>query len=383
MFKNVALCGKYVQVGDIYVYTQNQVGDYTIYPYDRLNQIAHNNNVVVSGHRVEYTQRTSCQSKFVATCGCLCDPHVYRPIKYKKYETGKQSMNYEMAGSAAYNKKMEFSKHWEKGFIIIDSKQNKTKITQHEIKFSEEFKQYATNVNYKIYTSDGQNYLPTKSTLVLADIHAPAYNIDALNRVDQYVKNRPVKFDNLILLGDTADCRFVNPHEMQKTRCANENALVEFESYEKILKRFEHYCDKKYIMFGNHEDFINRWTDSHKQFKDLFEKLYTDPISKYGYTYIKDKDFINIDNVIYSHGDMKCFGASGSNLQKHLKTLGGEYPVVIGHSHRPQKYQNGTSVPSLCDLNQQYNEVNASNWKNGFTVVNSYGDLRFVSMHLF
>ena len=69
------------------------------------------------------------------------------------------------------------------------------------------------------------------------------------------------------------------------------------------------------------------------------------------------------------------YGQPGSKLEKCSKTFGRD--VFVGHIHYPGIRFGCYSVGLTGELDQNYNEANASNWMHGFGFCNQYNGVSF------
>ena len=93
------------------------------------------------------------------------------------------------------------------------------------------------------------------------------------------------------------------------------------------------------------------------------------------YKQIDLKGVLHLDTTKVIHGDMKMIGQAGNKLEKSSRTFGDS--VFIGHIHYSGIRFGCLSMGCSCDLDQGYNEPNASNWNHGFGMCNHYQGYSF------
>jgi hypothetical protein len=79
---------------------------------------------------------------------------------------------------------------------------------------------------------------------------------------------------------------------------------------------------------------------------------------------------LKIGSATFIHGEIKMYGQSGTKLEKASRTFGKD--LFIGHIHRPEIRFGCYSVGLSGQLDQDYNEPEASNWMHGFGLCNQF-----------
>ena len=414
----------HVGIGNIVLRNQEHITPYVKTALGSLDPMLFPGQVIVNCTRQELSVRPTPKGvtkHFVASPGALADPHVRTTINRLIFNSGEGlSVKPTLKDSYLKHRKNETDKClWERGFIII----NKGNFVQRRIFIDRSVglansgtlpKALAVS-NGVIIDNTGAEY-ETKQTLVLSDLHLPSLvedpviaglkkshtNADVVSSGKESVctqlmtilsQHRP---DEIIFNGDIFDCRSFNPHSEYESTHAD--FAEELERSEKILdnlfninkegfnwtitRYLEKIKNKDQIKFlwGNHEDFIRRFTNQYPQFKEYFNQVFVKMLQTYG-------SVLSLDNndwyeagahVVVHHGSADIFGIGGSNLEKTARTF--QRPAIIGHTHSPAIRFGVYRTGCLCKLDQGYNNAQMSDWARGFALIYTSGDMDFIEL---
>jgi len=220
--------------------------------------------------------------------------------------------------------------------------------------------------------------------LIVPDLHFPFHNKVALSRVIAYAK----KFQptHIVQVGDLYDnysfskfrrsLNLVTP--AKEIKKAHHCAVQMWKELRKVAP-----TAKCFQLMGNHDArFIKRVLERLPEIEDVI----VDPLNKlYEFegvtTVYDDRDYIIIDNILFTHGYMCGIG-------KHLKAF--IQNVVIGHSHRGHTYFETHKGKTLFELNVGhltdlkalplcYTPIKISNSNLGFGVIEN-NEPKFVAL---
>jgi predicted phosphodiesterase len=215
----------------------------------------------------------------------------------------------------------------------------------------------------------------TESCLIIADLHIPFHEPDAIEQSVKYGKKAGVK--DVLILGDAFDhyqesdfCRVPNVSTLKQELKDGRQFLVW------LRKKFP----KARIVFkeGNHEERFA--IKVHKVMPELEDLLDNFTYEKFGFDelgieLVKDRRRIDMGYLTALHGHE--LGRGTSNLVSPARTLQlrGKECGIVAHWHQATKHrvktlrqnQIGTwSVGCLCNLTPHYRPVN--DWSLGFIV---------------
>lgn len=351
-----------VMVGNFDIKNQEFITDYVKTHIGSIDQHIYSRSTIVNCHRHEVSAR--CTSKYniaMASAGCLCEPHIVKCIKQIIELGGYQVKQTRPDSYIKYRKAKEMLGFWEQGMIILE---NQT-LVPCRIKLNKD-EVYETCYIDTIY-NETVNEVPAKKIFVNADIHCDLHNSDALSIQEQFIKD--YKPDVFVNLGDSQSNEALNHHKLSNESAPEKSIVEEQAKYTRLLEKMSTWAKEKHILFANHEQFMVRFALKYKSLTQLFSTMFNYPAKKYNYNVTGFKDILTIHDTNFVHGDMVCFGQSGtSGMEKIAKTIG--VNTLSGHSHMSGIRFGCYSVASSCNLNQGYNEINASRWSNGFAVVN-------------
>ena len=364
---------KEVWLGDILVRNQEHITPYVKTYIGNLDPMMFSGRMIVNCTRQELAVRPTPDyedyKNFIASPGCLADPHVVTTINRLIFADGKRAM-LRPTNTASYHKhrKNETDKYlWERGFILV----KKGKIYQRRI--FNEGNEYRTIINGGIMNNLGV-HIPGELTLVLSDLHAP-YSVRAT--LGAIISQHPL-VNRIIFNGDVLDMRSFNPHNPEEA--TRVDLLSELQELSTILEELVGDSSWKpwhsggmpprvEFLMGNHEDFMLRFVNKYPQFASCFKKLIWDILTKYGTITGDEQDWATIGHTVVTHGSADIFGLNGNNMEKTARTF--QRQTVIGHTHSPAIRFGSYRTGCLCNLAQGYNNAKTSNWEIGYARVYS------------
>lgn len=357
-----------IQMGDdLFVTNQDLINDYSKTSIGSIDQEIVDEKVIVNCHRLELTSKSSEEThSYYASPGCLCERHIVKTIKQIDFADNKIVKQCYHDGFSKYRRMEHMNKFWKHGCIVVHvNKEGKHTIVPCLIR--KIHKEYVTSYFDKIITSKGLKE-PSKKIFVSSDAHMPNHDPNVLDVQEQICKD--YKPDILVNGGDAHDFRSLNHHEMDAGRVIFDDLLKESATVHHVLKRMRTWANEAYIIIGNHERFSMDFIGKFPQLASYLDFSFMCDLEGIGYNKIDLKDVLHIDSTKFIHGDMKMIGQTGNKMEKSSRTFGEN--VYIGHVHYCGIRFGCFSVGCSCDLDQGYNEPNASNWVHGFGMCNHY-----------
>jgi predicted phosphodiesterase len=346
----------HVLVGDIVLRNQEHITPYVKTALSQLDSRLFPGRQIVNCTRMELSVRPTPSGTqpryFIASPGALADPHVVTTINRLIFNDGGH-LSVRPTNKDSYHKhrKNETDKWlWERGFIIL---QNNSFVQRRII--VKNGVAYGVS-NDEVIDSNGAVF-GTKTTMVLSDLHLPYTKLATLVAILTSFKP-----DALFFNGDVFDCRSFNPHNTYEASCTDlkdELRQCRMQLEELLDNKRSHFSDnldKDHIGFlwGNHEDFVWRFSKQYPQFASLFEDLFNDMLGKYGKLISSQhQDWYKVGHdVVVHHGSADIFGVGGNNLEKTARTF--LKPAIIGHTHSPAirfgVYRTGRFIKTMRQL---------------------------------
>lgn len=224
-----------------------------------------------------------------------------------------------------------------------------------------------------------------KKTLVVADIHAPYHDKDALLIALEY--GYKADCDGVLILGDMHDFFSVSFWEKDPRKRDFQYELeITRVIYETISGGFPD--AKLRIKIGNHEERYDRYLGVKAPELlgvDAFEFAAITHCDRHGFEVIGDRKILKIGTLNLVHGHE--FGRSITapvNPARGL-FLRAKTHCLCAHHHQPSYHpepdMNGKvigcwSIGCLCDLHPQYLPINK--WQHGFSIVERLGNEEFL-----
>jgi len=354
-----------INIGDLLIANQEMISDFV---KTSIGSLDIEGKAIVACHRLEFASKcTNAESSYCASPGCLCERHIIKTIKQIDFSDGKVIKEAYHEGFSKYRRMGYMHKYWEQGLIVVqvDKDLNHTVIL---CPIKKTNMGYTTSYFNKMITSKGV-FSPDKKIFVIGDMHCDKHDINVLDVEEQISKD--YKPDVCVNVGDTFNYSSLNHHVMDRggviTKCKllDESAHTNY-----VLQRVAKWAKENYIICGNHERFAQDFTERFPQFDEFLEFQFLCGIKDMGYKITDLKNVLKIGSASFIHGEIKMYGQSGSKLEKAAKTFGRD--IFIGHIHRPEIRFGCYSIGLSGELDQEYNEPEASNWIHGFGLCNQF-----------
>ena len=372
----------HVTIGNITLRNQEHITPYTKTALAHLDPLLYPGRMIVNCTRQELSVRPSpgMPRNFIASPGALADPHVVTTINRLILSNG-EHISLRPTNKDSYHKhrKNETDKLlWERGYILI---RNGEVIQRRIFCRHIEDNLVAETVAGNAVIDQLGNDVPALRILVLSDLHMPRANTQCLDRVLQ--ENPPLY--QAVFNGDVFDCRSFNPHSTYEA--STSELHTELACSERILKMIAadiHKCSgtkpSTVFLWGNHEDFVKRFTRQYPQFAKFFTGVFNKILAKYGKVASSDhQHWMQLtSNTVIHHGSADIFGTGGNNLEKTARTFGTQ--AVIGHTHSPAIRFGVYRTGCLCELDQGYNNAGMSNWAYGVAMIYATTDYDFIEL---
>jgi hypothetical protein len=340
------------------------------------------NHTITNFHRHEMESRNTPrnESLLYMGVGCICDQFVTNVKLIKNWVGGGQMKETYTNGFSTYRRRGEMVKLWEKGVILlyVDKLGNWTPVMLriYDINSNELGIGFLNRVvtNKKIYESD-------QIDLVTGDMHVPMHDPDILSIIDSVAKT--YEFENHVNIGDVCHNQALNHHSMDKGRILetmNKSTLNEAAHTNYILSKSVEWAEKNYLIYANHERFIDDFFNRFPQLKDLLDIKMLYGLEQLGIELIPMKETFKIGNAIYAHGDMHPYGIGGKITEKMAKIFKGYVnPIVMGHVHFPSIRSGCYTIGLAGKLDQEYNEPTTSRWMHGFGISTTMGKVTWMA----
>lgn len=381
-FKIIRDC---LSLGDLKIRNQDFfANEYTSTSIASINSNIDSQSTIFNFHKHELESKTSSQNKHIlhVSPGCLCEPFVTKTRIVRDWINGGRTAETYTDSYSTYRRRDEMKDMWEQGMIIVNVNEDKTftliPLRIYDIECDE------CGIGYfdKIITNKGM-YSADYNNLLTGDIHSPYHDLRAIDVVNQVCKIFNNNFDKHIILGDLCHNISLNHHEIERgniSKYAHHSILSEYAITNYLLKYMKEWANDTVLLYSNHERFVKDFTDKNPQFKELLNISLLLGLDELNIDLIKHQDTYKLHNAQYMHGDIKGIGTTGSIKDKLSKIYNSkEIPLVLGHIHYPSIRQGCYSVGLLGKMDQNYNEVNASNWIHGFGISTTFKEKTWIT----
>lgn len=373
-----------VTIGNWRVMNQDIYQDYVKTYTGSIDPMLFPGNTIIDRHLHERHTFTSEAGDFitVACGGCLCEKHIIKTIRQIDFTDRYQVKQAYPEGFVKYRRARHMYDYWEQGFIVLHvDKDGDGWIEQLRIHTLPDGTK-VTAWGGDIITSDAKRYVrePEATALVITDTHAPYHDPSAM--AVQAALADLIHPDYTVDLGDFHDMRAVNPHLQRRSswrQMRDVDFLEDLAVCRWLLKRRESWSEERYLLFANHERFIEDFIDRYPQFEKLLDVGF---LTGGSVELVPHKDKLQHGTAMYVHGDQKMYGAPGRLAEKLARVYRpqGCGAILYGHIHRPSIRFGAYSVGLSGDLDQLYNEWQCSNWAHGAAAVTHFGDCSFVQL---
>jgi hypothetical protein len=366
---NFDVVRKNILIGeDLWIFNQDIISDYVKTSISSLDSEVLDDKMIVNSHRMELTTRcTHDGQSYFSSPGCLCEDHIVKTIKQIDFEDGRVVKQAFHDGFIKYRRMRHMNGYWEQGLLVVDvNKNGKHTIVPCPIKKTS--KGFTTSYFDKIIASKGI-FNPDRKIFVNGDFHCDKHDVNVLDIQEQICKD--YKPDAQVNVGDTFNYSSLNHHVMDRGGVILDKKILDEAAYTHyVLKRVRGWAKDSYLIYGNHERFSSDFVEKYPQFGDYLDFKFMCCIDELGYKLIPLKKSLKIGSATFIHGEIKMYGQSGTKLEKASRTFGKD--LFIGHIHRPEIRFGCYSVGLSGQLDQDYNEPEASNWMHGFGLCNQF-----------
>lgn len=217
--------------------------------------------------------------------------------------------------------------------------------------------------------------------LILADLHIPYHDIEALTLATKWGLNNEYK-DFVLLLGDVQDCYDISKFEKNPER---RTYKTELDDVNKFLDALESLFPKALIIFkrGNHDRRLEFYLRRKAvEIFDLSEFIWTEKlrIKQRGIFVVEEDSPITVGklNIIHGHELQATSTAVNAARGAYLKAVD---CILLGHWHRssmhPETSFSGRldtawSIGCLCGLHPEHARINK--WNHGVAGLEVDGD---------
>ena len=227
---------------------------------------------------------------------------------------------------------------------------------------------------------------PVRRTIVTPDKHFPLADMPAIKVVCKAIEI--LKPDTYVDLGDTGEWESVShwkwkkkkrppveyqlPEIKKDIKDVNNGMDIIDESLDKAN------CKNRHFIEGNHEDWLNRFTEEHPYLK--FNTPSALNLKERGYTFHPLGKYLKIGKLFFYHGHH--YG-SQHHAKNHLLKLG--VNIMYGHHHDVQQHcvthmdgqKSAWSIGCLKDMSDEENSWlghRKHNWSHAFAIVDFFGN---------
>ncbi len=211
--------------------------------------------------------------------------------------------------------------------------------------------------------------------LIIADVHIPFHNQDAVNIMTEYsIKQNP---DFILINGDFADCFEISYFD-------KEPGLIKFKEEIEMVKQFLKELKirfpkaKIYYKFGNHEkrfeDYLIRKAPELFGVEGFNLETMFD-LFNLGINYIKEDKIIDISGLAILHGHEYKGGITSPANPARTTFLRTKSTALSAHNHQSSEHSEPTvtgqiittwSIGCLCNLHPKWMPQNK--WNHGFAI---------------
>ena len=225
---------------------------------------------------------------------------------------------------------------------------------------------------------------PVRRAIVTPDKHFPLADMPAINVLCKTIEI--VKPDIYIDLGDVGEWHGCSHWQWKKKKRPPieyqlpfiEKDIVDVNSGMDIIDESldKANCKEKYITEGNHDDWMNRFTQEHPYLNYNFIDVVR--LKERGYTFYPIGKYLKVVKLFFYHGHH--FG-SINHTRNHLVKLGSS--IMYGHHHDLQQsslthmdgVKSAWSIGCLKDMGDEKNSWLGNrkhNWSHAFSIVDFF-----------
>lgn len=225
---------------------------------------------------------------------------------------------------------------------------------------------------------------PVRRAIVTPDKHFPLADMPAINVLCKTIEI--VKPDIYIDLGDVGEWHGCSHWQWKKKKRPPveyqlpfiEKDIVDVNSGMDIIDESldKANCKEKYITEGNHDDWMNRFTEEHPYLNYEFKNVVK--LDERGYIFYPIGKYLKVGKLFFYHGHH--FG-SINHTRNHLVKLGSN--IMYGHHHDLQQsslthmdgVKSAWSIGCLKDMGDEKNSWLGNrkhNWSHAFSIVDFF-----------
>jgi hypothetical protein len=372
-----------VLLGDVSVCNQELISDYVRTALKTLDGQLFEGKTITNMHRQERAARcTSNSLDYIASPGCLCEPHIVKCIKQIDFSAGFQTRMVYSESFSKYRRAEQLNRLWNQGIALVKVTKSGTYMLQtriHDIAGEK-----AVAIFDKVYVGSRVEK-PENKAFVIADTHVPDMDVHVLAVQKQIAQQ--FQADQLIDLGDACSFKALNHHVIGRGEIQdymNEDLLRECGMAHWVLRERASWCQwkSKHLLFANHERFCTDFVKKNPQLGTLLSVQSLLDVDGAGYVMTSHKHPLRIGAFTYVHGDMKLYGEAGRLHDKLAKAfnIGKDEALVFGHVHSAAIRQRAYSVGFGGTMDQMYNETSASYWSQGCALCSELAGKAFVQL---
>lgn len=378
---------KEVKLGNLSVTNQYDSGDFVKKSVGKIDPMTIPDLTIVNMHRHEMHSHCAYnKDRLIMSPGCLCRRHTIRTVKqliFKDgYPTTRQTHPH---GFRKYNKQEQDNARWEQGLIIVEVDENgKAYSTLCRIKTTRlgNTTTYCGNVygENKVVKADQRIFfngdmhckLQDPNVLDIQEQFCLDYQPDVHVNIGDLLNNQGLSHH---LGGTNGAAFFVNGNgRVEYTDSMDEVAASRF-----IMQRMRKWAPKSHLVIGNHERFTLDLAKKMPQLQDLISLKTLLDTENLGVEVTNLGHTLDLGCIKFIHGDVKVWGGvGGSKVDKVANNYGRD--TVMGNIHYPAIRSGCYSVPMTGKLDQQYNEVDASQWMQGFGYADVFDGQAFITV---
>ena len=374
-----------IMLGNIAVENQYDHGDFVKKRIGNVDPMTIPDMAIIPSHRQEMHSHCGYRrERLVMSPGCLCKRHVNRTNKMLIFKGGPHTRMTFTLGYHKYRKQEQDSARWENGVILVEVGAD-DRATAHLLRLFQTRDGWTTCYAGVAYTENGARKVE-KKRFVNGDMHSGFHDPKVLDIQEQFCAD--YKPDVHVNVGDVLDNRALN-HHMGGTkgpafykdgdRYVYRDSMSEIASARNVLRRMRGWAPESHLIIGNHERFASDLANQMPQIQDMLDPRFLLGTDEMGIKVTPLKATLDFGCVRFVHGDVRVWGGSGgSRMDKIANNYGPN--TVIGNVHYPALRAGCYAVPMSGLLDQKYNEVDASQWMQGFAYADEYDGHCFVSL---
>ena len=378
---------KEVELGDLVVTNQYDSGDFVKKSIGKIDPMTVPEITIVNTHRHEMHSHCAYKAdRIIMSPGCLCERHTIRTVKQLIFKDGYPAVRQTHPhGFKKYNKQEQDNARWENGLIIVEVDDNGNASVS-PCRIRKTSLGFTTSFFDKIYGENG-THEPDRKVFFNADLHCVMHDAEILDIQEQFCGD--YKPNTHVNLGDVMDNRALNHHMGGTSGAAffyNSEGEIEYRQVlpdvvetRFVMARMRRWADESFLLIGNHERFASDFALKTPQLQGLLDVHILLGSKDMGIKVTNLWKTLEVDDMKFVHGDVKVWGGTGgSKMDKIANNYG--MNTVMGNIHYPAIRSGCYSVPMSGKLNQQYNEVDASQWMQGFGYANVFEGVSFVTI---